>query len=256
MPRGRHLQRVLRARATASSIGLARGRVAGLLALTIARARRGRGERWWGRTAAAPQALWELCFPGTPMRWVSLDQKPSWFNNAGLRPQYATKGSRVVAAKEDHNGTRQRYSLLTFVQSWSDPTPPKLCVLFKADRGDRILKELSWPDWMLVQTQAKGSYRAEDVIDALQWGIPAATKPEESIVVMLDWFSAHLCPEATRPDHSATRPHCAHVRTYSIVERRAHAGWRPGSLTSVAMAHKCSSLTSGAMCHATYVLAC
>ena len=131
-----------------------------------------------GWRAAAPQALWELSFPGTPMRWVSLDQKPSWFNNAGLRPQYATRGSRVVAAKEDHNGTRQ--------------------------------KELSWPEWMHVQTQAKGSYRAEDVIDALEWGVPAANKPEESIVVMLDWFSAHLCPEAAR---LATRPHpqCAHV---------------------------------------------
>ena len=146
------------------------------------------------------QALWELCFPDVEMRWVSLDQKPSWFNNAGLRPQYATTGGRVVAAKEDHNGTRQRYSLFTFAQSWTEPQPPKLCVLFKAERGDRILRDLTSPEWMLIQTQAKGSYRAEDVIDALRWGVPAATKPEESIVVMLDWFSAHLNPEAPRSE--------------------------------------------------------
>lgn len=204
MHTGRH------ARAIAPSTRLASERAGVLFALKIAHAHRARGAGWLGWRAAAPQALWELSFPGTPMRWVSLDQKPSWFNNAGLRPQYATRGSRVVAAKEDHNGTRQRYSLLTFVQSWTDPTPPKLCVLFKADRGDRILKELSWPEWMHVQTQAKGSYRAEDVIDALEWGVPAANKPEESIVVMLDWFSAHLCPEAAR---LATGPHpqCTHV---------------------------------------------
>ena len=30
--------------------------------------------------------LWERCFGGeSQMRWVSFDQKPSWFNNAGLR---------------------------------------------------------------------------------------------------------------------------------------------------------------------------
>jgi hypothetical protein len=31
------------------------------------------------------RALWEKCFGGgVPMRWASYDQKPSWFNNAGL----------------------------------------------------------------------------------------------------------------------------------------------------------------------------
>ena len=31
------------------------------------------------------RTLWRLCFGGSvPMRWVSFDQKPSWFNNAGL----------------------------------------------------------------------------------------------------------------------------------------------------------------------------
>ena len=146
------------------------------------------------------QALWELRSPDVEMRWVSLDQKPSWFNNAGLRPQHATTGSRVVAAKEDHDGARQRYSLFTFAQSWTEPQPPKLCVLFKAERGDRILRDLTSPEWMLIQTQAKGSYSAEDVIDALRLGVPAATKLEEFIVVMLDWFSAHLCPEAPRSE--------------------------------------------------------
>ena len=84
--------------------------------------------------------LWQLCHGPTPMRWVSYDQKPSWFNNAGLRPQLARRGSRKVGAREDHAGTRQRYSLMTTVQSWPPPVgagPPKMAVLFKADSGAR-----------------------------------------------------------------------------------------------------------------------
>ena len=85
--------------------------------------------------------LWKLCFgDGVPMRWVSFDQKPSWFNNAGLRPQFARKGARKVGAREDHHGTRQRYTVMTTVQSWPSPVggmPPKTAVLFKADNGAR-----------------------------------------------------------------------------------------------------------------------
>ena len=84
--------------------------------------------------------LWQLCHGPIPMRWVSYDQKPSWFNNAGLRPQLARRGSRKVGAREDHAGTRQRYSLMTTVQSWPLPVgadPPKMAVLFKADNGAR-----------------------------------------------------------------------------------------------------------------------
>ena len=84
--------------------------------------------------------LWQLCHGPIPMRWVSYDQKPSWFNNAGLRPQLARRGSRKVGAREDHAGTRQRYSLMTTVQSWPPPVgagPPKMAVLFKADSGAR-----------------------------------------------------------------------------------------------------------------------
>ena len=49
--------------------------------------------------------LWALCHGDRPMRWVSYDQKPSWFNNSGLRPQYARRGTGKVDAKEDHAGT-------------------------------------------------------------------------------------------------------------------------------------------------------
>ena len=39
-------------------------------------------------------ALWELCHPGTPMRFMSLDQKPAWWNATGLLPSLAQKGRR------------------------------------------------------------------------------------------------------------------------------------------------------------------
>ena len=46
--------------------------------------------------------LWELCFPGKEMRFMSLDQKPSWFNNAGHTGTFGIKGkSRVPKVKEN-----------------------------------------------------------------------------------------------------------------------------------------------------------
>jgi hypothetical protein len=52
------------------------------------------------------QALWELCHPGIPMRWFSMDQKPSWFNNAGLKKTFTKKGTKNVTVKENFHATR------------------------------------------------------------------------------------------------------------------------------------------------------
>ena len=46
-----------------------------------------------------------------------------------------------MGAREDHHGTRQRYTIMTSVHSWHDrdmPEPPGVAVLFKGD-GDRAL---------------------------------------------------------------------------------------------------------------------
>ena len=66
------------------------------------------------------QALWELCHPGIPMRWFSMEQKPSWFNNAGLKKTFTKKGTKNVTVKENFHATRARYTInvcltLTFV---------------------------------------------------------------------------------------------------------------------------------------------
>ena len=75
------------------------------------------------------RAFWELCHPGTPMRFLSIDQKPSWFNNAGHTGTFAQKGGRQPTVRENFQHTRQRYTILTSVPSWGhdDPDmPPKV----------------------------------------------------------------------------------------------------------------------------------
>ena len=139
--------------------------------------------------------LWELCFRDVPMRWLSIDQKPSWFNNAGLTGTYARRGRHVPTVKENHAKTRERYTILTAVASYpmSDEhpaAPPKCAVLFRAAPDGSVRKKLQASGrlrpWMKVQTQENGSYRSEDVVEALEWMLPAASRPEESIVVVLD----------------------------------------------------------------------
>jgi len=58
-----------------------------------------------------------------------------------------------------------------------------------------IRAALDAPPWLLVQFQERGSYRTEDVLEFLEWALEPAACPQESTIVMLDWFSAHLAPE-------------------------------------------------------------
>ena len=48
---------------------------------------------------------------------------------------------------------------------------------------------------MRCQFQEKGSYRTEDVVEFLNWALPDAHRPEDSIVVLLDWFAPHCSDE-------------------------------------------------------------
>ena len=58
-----------------------------------------------------------------------------------------------------------------------------------------LLPKLNHKPWMFCQTQEKGSYRTEDMLDFLEWSLPTAACPQESIVVLLDWFAPHLSAE-------------------------------------------------------------
>ena len=136
------------------------------------------------------------------MRWISIDEKPSWFNNAGHTGTYALQSGPQPTVRENFAATRERYTILTGVPSWGhedQDIPPKLCVLFKGKPGGRILraleKEFAAPDWLRIQVQENGSYRSEDVVEALDFMLPDAKSPSESIVVLLDWYSGHRTDE-------------------------------------------------------------
>jgi hypothetical protein len=148
------------------------------------------------------RAFWELCHPGIPPRFLSLDEKPSWFNNAGRTGTFAKTGGSQPSVREDFAKTRERYTILTSVPSWghTDPdVPPKVAVLFKAQPNGLVINQLRASfrnkPWMKVQVQAHGSYRSEDTVEALDWMLPDASESNESIIVLLDWFKGHLTEE-------------------------------------------------------------
>ena len=147
-------------------------------------------------------AFWEICHPGTPMRFLSVDQKPSWFNNAGHTGTFARRGGSQPSVRENFQHTRQRYTILTCVPSWghADPdVPPKVAILFKAKPNGIVIRNLRasarLKPWTKVQVQENGSYRSQDVVEALDWMLPNASDSTESIIVMLDRYSGHLTEE-------------------------------------------------------------
>lgn len=147
---------------------------------------------------------WESLFPGKPMRWISLDQKPSWFNNAGHTSTFSQRG-KIPTVKENFAATRSRYTILTSVCSWTPAGAEALsqmhcvCVLFKGTPDGLIQANLDAefvaPAWMKVQVQVNGSYRSSDMVEALRWMLPDAEGPGDSIIVLLDWYSGHRTDE-------------------------------------------------------------
>ena len=104
------------------------------------------------------------------MKFLSIDQKPSHFNNVALLGTWSRKGTRTTV-KELFAHSRTRYTICTCVQSWAssqDELPP-VAVLFKGSKKGHIVAQLKEahdiPDWMLLQTQEYGSYRSEDMLD-------------------------------------------------------------------------------------------
>ena len=140
---------------------------------------------------------WNICNGDKPMRWLSLDQKPSWWNNAGLTKSWAKKGRKAPTVKENFALTRSRYTILTAVpHGWKmteHPDNVPLCaMLFKAKPKGKIIKRLEknplCKPWMKMQVQEEGSYRSGDMVEALDWMLPMAHSPDESIIVLLNWL--------------------------------------------------------------------
>ena len=129
------------------------------------------------------------------MRWVSWDQKPAWFNNTALDGAYSLRGYGPQV-KEVAAHPKQRFTICTCVASAveaGDGKPPPVGVLFKAAPGGRVWRDLKEdediPDWMHVQTQEKGSYRASDTVELLEKTLTPAVNDYDAHVVGLD------CPQ-------------------------------------------------------------
>ena len=78
------------------------------------------------------------------MRWLTVDQKPSWFNNAGPTGTFAKKGGSQPSVTETFAHTRQRYTILTSVPYGWRMTDhpdgvPKAAMLFKEKPNGPIL---------------------------------------------------------------------------------------------------------------------
>ena len=193
--------------------------------------------RTWHRFALACSSyvrrLWHLAIGEGHPRFASFDQKPAWFNSVAERGTYAMKGAKVVACKEKHSDSRQRYSIMTQVQSHRQagavalaPEPPRIAVLFKG-KTPRILAELDAPQWVLLQHAENGSYRTENVTEFLEFALPRAERPQDSIIVMLDWYAPHCSaqvPSMSRVVRQRLRAFHA-VRTFmAVVVAEWHRG--------------------------------
>ena len=142
-------------------------------------------------------------FPGESLQFISADQKPSLFNNASTTGTYEKKGRKAKSVNENFANSRQRYTILTVNFTGctysGDGTgdPPQVFILFKGKKDGRVIKDLmstTLPGWLHIQVQECGSYREEDVIEALRKLLPVAASTRESKVIILDWFSAHRTP--------------------------------------------------------------
>ena len=90
---------------------------------------------------------WAICHPGKSMRWLSLDQKPSWFNNVGHTGTFAKKGGSKASVIKHFAHTRQMYTILFSVPyGWRMidhlDGAPKAAMLFTGILNRRIVEEL------------------------------------------------------------------------------------------------------------------
>ena len=140
--------------------------------------------------------FWRHLFPNRPLRFISFDKQPSWFNNVAGTGTCARKGGSQPIVKELHHKSCQRYTICTCVDSHAPGhQPPHVVILFKGAKNGPIINKIKelyeCPPWVHLQLQKFGSYRAEDMIELLRMTLPVATTHEDSCIVPLDWFAAH-----------------------------------------------------------------
>ena len=84
--------------------------------------------------------FWNHCHPDKQLRFISLDQKPPWFNNAGHKGTLGKKGGPQPGVQGNFSQTRERYSILTLVRNYDNDNPaepPPVEILFRASERER-----------------------------------------------------------------------------------------------------------------------
>ena len=133
-------------------------------------------------------------FGKNKLRFVGFDQKPLCFNSFLAAKTLALRGCRKVALKENVAASRERFTVMTQVHSWTPAEPPPCAIMFRIQSvtGGRIRARLKVPGDWLLQFGPKGSYRTEHVLRFLDWWCKPVGRPADTIVVVLDWFKPHL----------------------------------------------------------------
>ena len=175
--------------------------------------------------------LHECLYGKDGIDFVSMDQKPLYFNSSLASKTLAPRGARKVTVKESVAASRERFTLMTSCVSWSVTKPPGLAVLFRYEGAEdsKVRASVVARRRGLVQWAPKGSYRLLHVLEYLKWAIggghavpdlprgpppgsgespgddaagaearararAAAGLPAEQrqLIVVLDWFAPHL----------------------------------------------------------------
>ena len=164
--------------------------------------------------------LHEYLFGRDGIDFLSVDQKPLYFNSSLACKTLAPKGAKKVNVKESVADSRERFSLMTACVSWMVSRAPGLATLFRYDGAEdtKISRSVQARRNGLVQWAPKGSYRLSHVLAYLRWAVreghavpdrpptnpagaedrararAAAGLPAERrhLCTVLDWFAPHL----------------------------------------------------------------
>ena len=117
--------------------------------------------------------LHECLYGKDGIDFVSMDQKPLYFNSSLAAKTLAPRGAKKIPVKESVAASRERFTLMTSCVSWTVTKPPGLAVLFRYDgaEGSKVRASVVAGRRGLVQWAPKGSYRLLHVLEYLKWAI-------------------------------------------------------------------------------------
>ena len=117
--------------------------------------------------------LHECLFGVDGLDFVSMDQKPLYFNSSMASKTLGLRGSSKINVKECVADSRDRFTIMTSCPSWMVRKPPGLAILFRHDGSmdGRVTRSVARGPNSLVQWAPKGSYRLAHCLEYFRWAI-------------------------------------------------------------------------------------